>query len=83
MTLDKELKSETEKWLSRAKEKRSKIKLLDKSGQDMIKNIDAYISDSQHFMKKGDLIRSFEAIVWAFAWLEILEQLKIIKMDYS
>jgi len=44
----------------------------------MIKNIDAYISDTQHFMK-NDMVRAFEAIVWAWAWMEILEDLKIIK----
>ena len=79
--LNEELKTETEKWLKKAKEKRQKIKLLDKSKQDMIKNIDAYISDSQHFMDKGDLIRSFEAIIWSWAWMEILAQLKVIETD--
>ena len=79
--LNEELKAETEKWLKKAKEKRQKIKLLDKSKQGMIKNIDAYISDTSHFMKKGDMIRSFEAIVWAWSWIEILEQLKIIETD--
>lgn len=79
--INEEIKAETEKWLKKAKEKRAKIKLLDKSKQDMIKNIDAYISDSQHFMKKGDLVRSFEAVIWCWAWMEILEELKIVKTD--
>ena len=79
--LNEELKTETEKWLKKAKEKRQKIKLRDNSKQDMIKNIDAYISDTGHFMKKGDMIRSFEAIVWAWAWMEILAQLKVIETD--
>lgn len=77
--IEKQLADEIEKWTRKAKEKRKKIKLMDKSKENMIKNIDAYISDTEHFMKKGDLIRSFEAIVWAFAWIEILEELKIIK----
>lgn len=81
MNLDKDLKDETEKWLLKAKEKRAKLKLLDKSKHDMIKNIDAYISDSQHFMKKGDLVRSFEAVIWCWSWIEILEQLEIIQTD--
>ena len=76
--LNEELKAETEKWLKKAKEKRQKIKLLDKSKNDMIKNIDAYISDSQHFMDKGDLIRSFEAIIWSWAILELGLELGIL-----
>jgi len=69
--IEKQLKSETEKWLKKAKEKRSKVVLLDKTKKDMIKNIDAYISDSQYFMKKGDFIRSFEAIIWSWAIIEL------------
>lgn len=81
MNVEKSLKEETEKWLKKAKEKRTEIKLLDSSKKSMIKNIDAYISDTEHFTKKGDLVRAFEAIVWAFSWIEILEELEIIKTD--
>ena len=69
-----ELRHETEKWYAKVIEKRKKIK----SKSEYMKNIDAYISDSQHFLKKGDLIRAFESVVWAWAWIEILEDLKII-----
>jgi hypothetical protein len=34
-------------------------------------NIKAYISDTEYFLKKGDLIRAFECVVWAWAWMEI------------
>lgn len=76
---EKQLKEETEKWLAKAKEKHAKVKLLDKSKEAMLKNIDAYISDAQHFLSKGDLVRSFEAVIWSWAILEILEDLEIIK----
>ncbi len=79
MSVEKELLSETEKWLKKAKKKRSEIKLVDKSKEGMLKNIDAYISDSEHFLKKGDLVRAFEAVVWSWSWIEILEDLKIIE----
>jgi len=36
-----------------------------------LRNINAYISDSEYFLKKGDLVRAFECVVWAWAWLEI------------
>ncbi len=68
------LREETEKWLVRVKEKRSKLQ----SESIHMKNIDAYISDSQHFLEKGDLIRAFEAVIWAWAWIEILEELRAL-----
>jgi hypothetical protein len=84
-----ELRKETEKWLQKIKEERKKIVLADNSKGDFIKNIDSYISDSEHFLKNSmmhsnashnsDLIRAFEAVIWAFAWLEIGKELEIIK----
>ena len=71
MAIDEDLRKETEKWLAKIEEERKKIG----SGDDyIIKNIDAYISDSRHFMEKGDLIRAFEAVVWSWAYLEIGRQ---------
>ena len=70
--IEQQLKEETEKWLTKAKERRKRIK----STSSHMKNIDAYISDSEYFMQKHDLIHAFEAIVWAWAWIEILEELK-------
>ncbi|MGB3943369.1 MAG: DUF357 domain-containing protein, partial [Methanothrix sp.] len=29
------------------------------------------LSDSRHFSEKGDPIRAFEAVIWAWAWIEI------------
>ncbi len=65
MDLREELQAETKKWLDRIK----KIKF--NGEKDFIRNINAYISDSEYFLEKGDLIRAFECIVWAWAWLEI------------
>ena len=77
--VENQLKEEIEKWTKRAKEKRSKIKVIDESKNGMLKNIDAYIKDSKYFLEKNDLVRSFEAIIWSWAWLEILEALEIIE----
>ena len=71
------LKDEIEKWTHRAKEKRKRIK-ISKEHEKLMVNIDAYISDSEHFLRKKDLIRSFESIIWAWAWIEILQELGII-----
>ena len=45
---------------------------LDISGdEDFVRNIKAYISDARHFLGKKDLIRAYEAVIWAWAWYEI------------
>jgi hypothetical protein len=65
--LERDLRDETLKWLERAEDLFSKI-----SGEDRFReNITAYISDSKYFLEKGDLIRAFEAVIWAWAWIEI------------
>ncbi|RUM33071.1 MAG: DUF357 domain-containing protein [Archaeoglobus sp.] len=71
--LRKDLRKETEKWLSRAIEKLNKIKACDsgEGGEDFLNNIKAYIEDSKWFLERGDLIRAFECIIWAWAWIEI------------
>ncbi len=73
METEKILKEETDKWLSRLKSK--EVNSLGKKG-DMIKeNIEAYTEDTEHFLEKEDLVRAFEAVVWAWSWLEIGEEL--------
>jgi hypothetical protein len=37
----------------------------------MLENISSYLSDSHYFLKQNDLIRAFEAVIWAWAWMEI------------
>jgi hypothetical protein len=69
--LGEELIQETEKWLKKIENKIDE--LSDKSDSNFVNNIKAYIHDSKYFMKKGDLIRAFECVVWAWAWLEIGE----------
>lgn len=71
MDLEKNLITETKKWLDRAKEKRKDIMLADETKNNMLKNVDAYISDAQHFLDKKDFIRAFEAVVWGWSIIEI------------
>ena len=79
--MSNELREETEKWLSRAREKREEIALVDKSKEDMLKNVDAYISDAKHFMDKDDMVRAFEAVIWSWAIMETCLDLGIF--DYK
>lgn len=77
MTTDiaSELRGETEKWLARAEDRLSRCR----GDERFLTNIKAYISDSRYFLERGDLIRAFEAVIWAWAWLEIGEELGMIK----
>lgn len=75
------LRNETEKWLKKIKAERKKIRLKDVSKKSMIKNMDAYISDSEHFLEKGDLIRAFEAVIWSWSILELCLELEIFAKD--
>lgn len=79
MTLEKELLNETKEWLTKIKAERKKIELKDRSKQDTLKNIDAYISDAQHFLENGDLIRAFEAVIWSWCILELCLELGVFR----
>ncbi len=65
MKVEEELKAETIKWL----DKIDKVRISGNS--EFVKNIEAYINDSRYFLEKDDLVRAFECVVWAWAWLEI------------
>ncbi len=67
MSVEEELEKETLKWLERIEER---VKVID-GDKSFIENINAYVSDSRYFLKKKDLVRAFECVVWAWAWLEI------------
>jgi len=72
-----ELKKETQKWLKRIRERVKKVE----GDRRSLENITAYISDSDYFMEKGDLVRAFECVVWAWAWLEIGLEIGKLKED--
>ena len=77
--IEEELKSETIKWLNRIRERIKNVEAVNKKGEEFLRNINAYISDTEYFLNKNDLIRSFECIVWAWAWLEIGLNIGILK----
>jgi hypothetical protein len=58
-----------------------KIDVSDKKGEEMLENMKAYIADSKHFLNKKNYVKSFEAIVWAWAILEICEELDVFKVE--
>jgi hypothetical protein len=79
MEIEAQLLKEIEKWSAKILEERVNIIAKDERAKNYLKNIDAYIADSQHFLKKGDYIRSFEALIWAWSWMEILKELDVIE----
>jgi hypothetical protein len=58
-----------------------RIEIKDDRGEEMLVNMKAYISDSKHFLGDENYLKSFEAIVWAWAILEICEELDIFKIE--
>lgn len=83
---------ETEKWLCRAEAEFKKItaceanEIVSASGlnaEKFIENIAAYLSDCRHFGAKKDYVRAFEAVIWAWAWIEIGIDAGIIKKAHQ
>lgn len=73
--LETDLESETLKWLGKAEHLFGRISPKDNR---FAENIAAYLSDSRHFLDNGDLIRAFEAVIWAWAWMEIGKEIGIL-----
>lgn len=71
---EKALEGETKRWLRKLKEevgKKDKKAALSRAAVDRamgpsIRNMQAYIQDCSHFLGKGDAIRAFEAIIYAW-----------------
>ena len=71
MDTEAQLKAEIKKWSARLEESLAGARPLGEKGVEMMTNIRAYQSDSLHFLQKGDPVRAFEALVWAWAYLQI------------
>ena len=76
--IEAELRNETIKWLQRAEQQFASINPNDRR---FAENIAAYLSDSRHFLDKGDMIRAFEAVIWAWAWMEIGQEMGLLNKD--
>lgn len=75
--LEKNLRKETQKWLNKLEGK--DIDPKGKNSEKFKENIKAYIQDSKHFLQKEELIKAFEAIIWAWSWYEIGTELEIFE----
>ena len=82
----KNLREETEKWLAKLRKERPLVRIsatgpLEKKAKEALRNMDAYVKDTSHFLEKGDYVRAFEAIVWAWGILEVLSSMHLIIID--
>jgi hypothetical protein len=76
--IESDLRKEIDKWTLKIEEEIKRTKLLDKNKSNFLDNINAYVSDSKYFLQKNELIKSYEALIWAFAVLETCKELKIL-----
>jgi hypothetical protein len=72
-------KEEIEKWLVKIKKELKIVKANDKKGKEFLDNINAYVNDCEHFLEKREYVLSFESVVWAWAYLEISKDLKLLE----
>ena len=78
MGVEENLAAEIEKWSKKLDDSLKSISPSGDRGARMLQNIMAYREDSKHFFSKGDLVRSFECLIWAWAILEIGKELEFL-----
>ena len=66
MIKDKIPRELIEKWLEKLKKKLDKTEPIDDKGKELLKNIHAYIVDTEHFLEQRDYVKAWELI--SFAW---------------
>jgi hypothetical protein len=72
-------KEEILKWLLKIKKELKEVKVKNERGKEYLKNINAYVNDCEHFLKNGDFVLSFESVTWAWAYLTISKDLKLLE----
>jgi len=72
-------REEVEKWLRKLKKEIKKVEAVNEKGKEFLENIKAYVHDTEHFLKKRDLFLAWEACLWAWAYLSISKELKLLK----
>lgn len=77
------LLKETNKWLKKLEEEMRLAEATDKMDRklirNVIKNINAYISDCRHFLSKNDLVNAYEAIIYAWGIYETCQRIGLIR----
>ncbi len=81
MSTESELVAEIKKWSKKLDDSLLKLSPVGDRGAKMSENIRAYRNDSEHFFKRGDLIRSFECLIWGWAILDLSREFEFFKTD--
>jgi len=72
---EEKLQEETEKWLRKLEDR-----LEDReSSVEQMENVEAYQSDTHHFLEEEDFIRAWESVIYAWGILETLERLGLFE----
>jgi hypothetical protein len=79
MSVDAELIKEIEKWSKKLDDSLLSIHAFDDRGAKMLENVRAYRNDSKHFFERGNLMKSFECLIWAWALLEVGKELEHLR----
>lgn len=82
MDTDARLRGEIDAWRDRLDAALDEAEPQTEQGDAFLENVRAYRDDTDHFESKGDLVRAFEAIVWAWSWLEIGARIDAIDWAY-
>ncbi|MBR9678760.1 MAG: DUF357 domain-containing protein [Nanoarchaeota archaeon] len=77
---ESKMKNKAEKELGRVKYALKELKLTSKENkaQDLLKLINSYAKDAEHFYKKGDLLECFELCSYVFGLLDSAARLGFI-----
>ena len=82
MDTENTLRQETNKWLRKLEKETKGIEPSGKvdpaNVRNSIDNIHAYIKDCKYFLEKEDLVRAFEAVVYAWGIYETCKRLGVI-----
>jgi hypothetical protein len=79
MSIEADLAAEIKKWSKKLDDSLLNVQPSDERGAKMLQNINAYRNDSKHFLERGDLIKSFECLIWAWAILELGRELELFR----
>ncbi len=62
---DRIRREEIEKWINKLEEELSSV-VVEEDGKVLLENARSYLTDSKHFIEKGNYVLAWEAI--SFAW---------------
>jgi len=79
MGIEADLLAEIEKWSKKLDDSLLSVQPLGEKGTKMLQNIKAYRNDSKHFLERGDLVKSFECLIWAWAILDLGKELELFR----